>query len=141
MNKQEALVAALEKMRGWEEAGEEVQRQPDEYVYTMMVETVEWLAARHKYRTVVVPDKAAQEALARVAAAALYLLVDEIDVVAGRTLEQWLAETARTDPANSDVIVMSPGTVGAGPLSGLAGGSTYRRGVGPGAGWREESHG
>lgn len=93
MNKQQALVGALEKMRGWESPVTEEQVQHDVYVFTVMREGVEWLAKRSRLQvdTTGDADAVAQDMLMRVAGAALYLLVDELEIVEGRTLDEWLA--------------------------------------------------
>lgn len=91
MNKTEALVALLEKMRQWEEPAS---------VGDAAAELGAALVAldRNFYRlkdlsedehTPVGPEQGA--ALICIGAAALYLLVDETEAVTGQSLDEWLA--------------------------------------------------
>lgn len=99
MNKQEALVDVLAACRGFEQPHEEVQRVSDNDVWRQMKQGVAWLRELAGDRPVghaSRPSPEARERLARIAGAALYLLVDEVEIVAGRTLEAWLADKKLT---------------------------------------------
>lgn len=85
MNKQEALVAILAECRTYEAGHEEVRREDPEVVLRGMLRMAE-LAQQ-------TPDQeGAREMVLHVAGAALYLLVDEVEIVAGRALDAWLAD-------------------------------------------------
>ena len=88
VNKQQALEAILRKVRGWEEPSAEVRHQDESYVLTQLRQRTEWLVRRRQYRS---GDAAEKRELVAIAAAALYLLVDEVTLVEGRTLEEWLS--------------------------------------------------
>jgi hypothetical protein len=88
VNKQEALEVVLRKMRGWEEPHEEVKAREDRYVYREMTHALDAFSgmAGMNWQT-----PGAREYLKTIAAAALYMMVDEVEVVEGRTLDEWLA--------------------------------------------------
>lgn len=85
MNKQEALVALLVKMREWEQPHEEVREADPGMVLEQMQEAF-------RDMDYAVGTREGVEFLTTIGAAALYLLVDEVTVVAGRSLEEWLAD-------------------------------------------------
>lgn len=105
MNKQEALEALLTKMRDWEQPYEEVKSATPgvvtdslrrNYARLMDLREAEMYGGG-------VDDAEFQAALICLGAAALYLLVDEVEVVTSRPLKEWLAEpvSPRTPPVAS----------------------------------------
>lgn len=98
MNKQEALVAILEECRSHEQPHEETRRVLPGEVHDLVLDVARNLdllmATGLDGGTS--PDVAydrVRDALVRLAGGALYLLVDEVDVVdSGPDLEKWLAE-------------------------------------------------
>lgn len=92
MNKQEALEAILEQCRKYEQAHEEVRRADPEVVLRGLLRM-----ARLAHGAQDNSDEAGmREMVLGVAGAALYLLVDRVEIVSGRTLEAWLAEQKLT---------------------------------------------
>lgn len=89
MNKQQALEALLTKMRQWEQPQEETRAVHEGEVMA------ELKAEASRMQSV---DRTA---LIAIGAAALYLLTDEVTVVAGRSLDEWLAE-----PGNREGMAM-----------------------------------
>lgn len=88
MNKQEALEALLTKMREWEQPHDETKRVDDQTVFSDMSE------AFGKY-----PEAFDTQAyLIRIGAAALYLLVDEVTVVPGNSLPDYLDPAVQHPP-------------------------------------------
>lgn len=92
MNKQQALEALLEVCRKQEEPGREVARVPHEEALLSLLE-----AARNLDVLVASPGSrrrtaGIRETLKLLGGLALYLLVDEVEVVEGRALEEWLNE-------------------------------------------------
>jgi hypothetical protein len=96
MNKQEALVALLEVVRKWERTDSEVRRDDVEVrsVFSALGE------AARELETVLasVPSRRSsvqvRQRLITLGAAAVWLLVDEVEVVEGKALDEWLAEKA-----------------------------------------------
>lgn len=92
MNKQQALEALLVRCRTYEEGNREVAATAHEKVLEQLMENV-----RNLDVVVAMPPSARRTAklrvmLEQVGAKALYLLVDEVEVVAGRSLDEWLAD-------------------------------------------------
>jgi hypothetical protein len=85
MNKQDALVALLTMARQWETASGNP-KADDEQVLGVL--------SRNYVRLLDLTEggKDDRAELIAIAAAALYLLVDEVEVVEGRSLEEWLAD-------------------------------------------------
>lgn len=94
MNKQQALEALLAKCRTWEERGREVKSARDAGVRLALKKELEWLVLRGDARYAS-EDK---HHLISIGAAALYLLADEVEVVTGRTLDEWLAAKGKDLP-------------------------------------------
>jgi hypothetical protein len=92
VNKQQALEAILRKVRGWEEAFAEVRAVHPDLVFGQLRNQVLSMTPSLGTR----PYTKNQEALLITAAAALYLMVDEVTVVEGRRLEEWLASSEDT---------------------------------------------
>lgn len=90
MNKQEALEALLTKEREWEAETEEVRATPPGLVLEVLHASTMRLMDMREAEVPSLSDYRA--ALIRAGAAALYLLVDEVEIVAGATLDAWLAE-------------------------------------------------
>jgi hypothetical protein len=105
MNKQEALEGILVKCREWEQRTEEVKAVHGTQVADVMHRNVMRLLDMREAEVagVKLDDAEFKAALFCVAAAALYLLVDEVEVVQGRSLEEWLGAPVgplRGSPAN-----------------------------------------
>lgn len=81
--KQEALERLLQRVRRWEQPHEEVKLASHQQVFEELMEVVGLYAE----------DEGTDDAeayLVTIAAAAVYLLIDEVTVVEGRSLEEWL---------------------------------------------------
>lgn len=96
MNKQEALEGILVKCREWEQRTEEVKAVHGTQVADVMHRNVMRLLDMREAEVAgaKLDDAEFKAALFCVGAAALYLLVDEVEVVEGRSLEEWLANNA-----------------------------------------------
>jgi hypothetical protein len=103
MNKQEALVAFLEKARQWEHADAEVKREAATQVSEVLYRNVDRLRdmENREVKGIKLDTVDVDAALICVGAAVLYLLVDEVTVVQPeRTLDEWLAGDMVPGPGN-----------------------------------------
>jgi hypothetical protein len=91
--KQEALELLLRKCRGWEAPHEEVRATDPADVKAQARQA--WSVIRSHDPA---DEEAHREAWAAIGAAALYLLTDEVTVVEGRTLDEWLASNEVLSP-------------------------------------------
>jgi multidrug efflux pump subunit AcrA (membrane-fusion protein) len=120
MNKQEALEAALTEARRYEEAAREVREWPEADIQNALLEAardLDHLIAQRRSgaRTTRSARAEAQyrERLKRLAGAALALMVTEVEIVDGRSLDTWLNDGG----ASADgPVVMNGGMVGRMPV-------------------------
>lgn len=117
MNKQEVLEALLIEARRYEASTEEVRTWPQADIENALLEQMRDLD--HIIAALRTTDTARGRAqyrqrLVRVAGAALALLVDEVEVVTGRSLDEWLAAREPKQSGVGGVVVhVNPAPVSA----------------------------
>lgn len=129
MNKQEALVALLARCRKYEEKDGEVARVAHEQVLTELLDEVRALDLVEG-----MPPSARRTAklrllLEQIGSKALYLLVDEVEVVAGRSLDEWLVDQGPQYVSNASGISIVHGPASPAAINGAMVREVYAKGV------------
>lgn len=120
VNKQEALEAVLAAVRQWEAPTEEVRAVEGEQVLRELVSAAGDIDSLVDMTPTANIEEQIWSRLVTVGAAAVWLLTDEVEIVAGKSLDEWLAGGAGVsglvDAATGRWPVVLNGTMGVGIL-------------------------
>lgn len=135
MNKQQALEALLEVCRKQERPDQEVAVVPHAQTIQELVSLVGDLDVILRTPVSVRRDARLRQTLAALGGRALYLLVDEVELVQGRELDEWLAASEATvntisvDPGKvTGVVVVNPASYTPVPVNGALLREAYEKG-------------